>query len=251
MTLRSAEARRPRHPRILACLAALHLASSGVGAAPPVPKGDAATLPARQRLEGLVAQVKAAQKAVKSLEADFRQHRESAFLMLPQDSRGVITFAAPDRVRWEYQEPRAISLVIAGDEMTTWFHDLKRVEKVKIGRYSNQVLKYLNASSSLDSLLTYFTVNLRVAAGADPYRLDLEPRFQRVAKRLRSMSLWIDRQLLLPTRVRYVEGDGDLTEYRFENIRLNAVVPEARFRLDLPPDVEVRVLDLERGTASP
>jgi outer membrane lipoprotein carrier protein len=204
------------------------------------------------RLAALVDRVKAEQQKVRQLEAEFVQHRESAFLMLPQDSRGVFSYVAPDRVRWEYLEPKAISLLITGEEMTTWFHDLKRVDRMKIGRYSNQVLKYLNASSSLDTLLRYFTVTLSYSPRPDePFRLELAPRYQRVAKRLRGMTLWIDRRLFLPTRVRYVEGDGDVTEYRFEKIRVNATLPPSRFELELPADVEVRTLDLERGMGAP
>ena len=147
---------------------------------------------------------------------------------------------------------KAISLVITGEEMTTWFHDLKRVDRMKIGRYSNQVFKYLNASGSLDTLLRYFTVTLSFTPRqAEPFKLELSPRYQRVAKRLRGMTLWIDRSLFLPTRVRYVEGDGDVTEYRFEKIRINATLPPSRFELDLPADVEVRVLDFERGLSAP
>lgn len=238
--------------------AILGLGASSLAAAGKPAEGAAAVDPAdpklmpEARLAALVARVKVEQQKLRSLEAEFVQHKESAFLMLPQDSRGVFSFVAPDRVRWEYLEPKAISLVITGEEMTTWFHDLKRVDRMKIGRYSNQVLKYLNASSSLDTLLRYFTVNLTYSPRQEePFRLDLAPRYQRVAKRLRGMSLWIDRKIFLPSRVRYVEGDGDITEYRFEKIRINTPLPSDRFELALPAGVEVRVLDLERGMATP
>lgn len=240
-----------RHPpSLLLCALGLALALPA-GAAAPRDPSDPGLLP-RERLEVLVERVKAEQQGLRSLEAEFSQHKESAFLMLPQDSRGVFSFVAPDQVRWEYLAPRKISLVISGEEMTTWFHDLNRVDRMKIGRYSNQVLKYLNASSSLDTLLRYFSVDLHYAAtGPEPYRLELSPRYQRVAKKVREMTLWVDRHLFLPTRVRYVEGDGDVTEYRFERIRVNGAVPGERFTLDLPPGVEVRTLDLERGFAAP
>ena len=64
------------------------------------------------------------------------------------------------------------------------------------------------------------------------------------------MSLWIDRKLFLPVRVRYVEANGDTTEYRFENLRRNGEIPSTRFELAIPPDVEVRVVDLDRGRDS-
>lgn len=233
----------------LAWVFALVLALPAAGTTLPDPAAPG--LPPHDRLAALVERVKGEQQRLHSLEAEFEQHKESAFLALPQDSRGVFSFVAPDQVRWEYLAPRQISLVISGEEMTTWFHDLNRVDRMKIGRYSNQVLKYLNASSSLDTLLRYFSVDLHyTATGNEPYRLELSPRYQRVAKRVRAMTLWIDRTLFLPTRVRYVEGDGDVTEYRFQRLRVNGTVPEHRFTLDLPASVEVRILDLDRGFAA-
>ncbi len=61
------------------------------------------------------------------------------------------------------------------------------------------------------------------------------------------MSLWIDRTLFLPVRVRYVEANGDTTEYRFDRLRLNGDIPPARFELAIPQEVEIRVVDLDRG----
>ena len=62
------------------------------------------------------------------------------------------------------------------------------------------------------------------------------------------MTLWIDRRLFLPVRVRYVEPSGDVTEYRLDDVRINLDLPEDRFVLELPPDVEVHEIDLERGS---
>ncbi len=62
------------------------------------------------------------------------------------------------------------------------------------------------------------------------------------------MSLWIDRDLFLPVRVRYVEANGDTTEYRFDHLRLNGEISRTRFELAIPPEVEIREVDLDRGS---
>jgi outer membrane lipoprotein-sorting protein len=149
-------------------------------------------------------------------------------------------------VRWDYLAPRPLSLVIAGKQMTTWYRDLKSAERLDVGRYSSQVLRYLGAGGSLDTLLQYFTVKGTMPKGGEPYRLDLVPRYPRIAKRLSGMTLWIDPHSFLPIEVHYREPDGDATEYRFSNLRVNAALPAERFELALPSDVEVRVLGAER-----
>lgn len=200
-----------------------------------------------ERVQALIGRVKAEQAKIRTLEARFTQRQESSLLVEPDVSQGVFSYEAPDAVRWEYTSPKPISVVIDGEEMTTWYRDLGRAERLKVGRYSNQVLKYLGASGSFDTLLDYFRVRVAFPERpTDAYRLELIPRYDRIARRLSSMVVWIDQKRYLPVRMRYVAGDGDVTEYEFRDLRVNARIPADRFDLDLPPGVEVREIDLAR-----
>jgi outer membrane lipoprotein carrier protein len=203
-----------------------------------------------ERLEALLDLVRATHSELVTLEADFVQLKESGMLLEPSKSRGVFSYAAPDRVRWEYSTPDPISLVIAGDEMTTWYKDLERAELAEVGGHSDNILRYMGASTSIDKLLEYFTVTLSIpGVSSEPFRLLLEPRFGRVAKRVRELKVWIDGERYLPLRLRYVEGDGDVTEYHFENLRVNEDLPEDRFVLDLPQEIDRQLVQLEARAA--
>ncbi len=46
----------------------------------------------------------------------------------------------------------------------------------------------------------------------------------------------------MPVGLRYVEPGGDVTEYRFLDIEINAQMPADRFELDLPAGVKRREL---------
>jgi outer membrane lipoprotein-sorting protein len=230
---------------LLALAPATSVSSPGAEIAPDP---DGAGLSASQRLEALLDRVKYEQARLRTLEAAFVQEKASEFLAAPETSHGTLSFARPDRVRWEYLAPKPISLVIANDLMLTWYRDLGRAERVRVGRVSTQVFRYLDASGSLESLLRYFSARVSFPASAsEPYRIELAPRFARVAKRLSAMTLWVDRTLFLPVRVRYVEPNGDTTEYRLESVRTNLDLPADRFRLELPQGVEVREIDLDGG----
>ena len=135
-----------------------------------------------------------------------------------------------------------------GEQMTTWYRDLKRADLVKVGRYSNQVLKYLGASGNMQTLLDYFTVKLAMPEKkGNPYRLELIPRYPRIARRLESMTIWIDPELFFPTRMKYVEADGDTTDYELSDLKKNPPIPAERFVLQLPKEVQTRTIDLGEG----
>ena len=238
--------------RILLLLLVLPLsAQAGDADSDRLPDPRAVDLSPSQRLEELLERVRYEHTRLETLEADFVQYKESSMLVEVSESTGVFSYAAPDKVRWEYLSPNPISLLIAGDEMTTWYQDLGQAEKTKVGRHSERVMEYLGAGSSMDTLLEYFAARLAVPEDpAAPYRVELTPRFARIARRLEEMSLWIDSEHFMPVRLRYVEPDGDVTDYRFENLRINGELPDDRFLLELPSDTDVRVIDLERRTAS-
>lgn len=211
------------------------------------PDPRAPGLSGTQRLAALMERVRLQQQELKTVEARFVQKKESSLLVKAEESTGTFDYAAPNRVRWEYTSPNPISVVIDGGEMTTWYRDLKRAERLKIGRYSNQVLKYMGASGSMQQLLEYFQITLKVPKDkGDPYELDLAPKMARIAKRVKAMTVWVDPDTFFPSRLRYVEGNGDTTEYQFKDVKLNAPIPGDRFVLKIPQGVETRVLDLDQ-----
>jgi outer membrane lipoprotein carrier protein len=211
----------------------------------PIPDPMAPGLSGAERLQALLDRVKLQHQQVRTIEAAFVQHRESSMLVAPEESTGTFSYAAPDRVRWEYKAPKPITVVIRGSEMTTWYRDLKRAETLKIGRYSSQVFKLLGASGSMDTLLDYFTVELTLPKQkGDPYRLKLLPRYERTKKRIQSMRVDIDSERFFPCHIEYQEADGDVTAYDFKDFQWNPPLPPDRFALQLPPGVENRVLDV-------
>ncbi len=204
------------------------------------------TLSHTERLQALADRMRAAHETLETLEADFSQVKQSALLLEPDRSEGEFSYAAPDRVRWEYSLPQPVSLVIAGRLMTTWYRDIAKAERAQVGEQSDRVFRYLGAGTSLDALLKYFRVSMHLSPNRDdPLRLELSPRFERVARRIQGIDLWLHPTLFLPVRLKYVEGDGDVTEYEFRNLRINVGIPDDRFELDLPRNVEVREVRFE------
>lgn len=54
----------------------------------------------------------------------------------------------------------------------------------------------------------------------------------------REIDLWIDTELWVPVRQRFVEPNQSVIELSFDDIRINAKINDSLFKIDLPPDVE-------------
>lgn len=226
------------------CLSILVLPPSPAeGASGPDPRAQG--LSGTERVHALLERVREEQAEIVALKADFVQRRESELLLEPEESRGRFAFLRPDRVLWEYRSPVPMRVLVSDDEMTTWYEALDKVEILEVGRYSDRILEYLGATNSLDLLQKYFDVTVSFPDDVrDPYRLELSPRSRRVEKRLAGMTLWLDPELFVPRRIRYLEADGDVTEYEFHDIEVNPPIPASHFELHLPPGVEMRRVTL-------
>ncbi|MEE8523839.1 MAG: tryptophan 7-halogenase [Thermoanaerobaculia bacterium] len=233
---------------VLILLACCGFAAGALSAREPLPDPDAEGLTLSERFEALMARAEHQQTGLVTLEARFVQRKQSSMLLQPEESRGTLAYRAPDRVRWDFTSPTATTIIVGDQEMLTWYRDLGSAERRHVGDSADRILQLLGPGASLATLRRYFDITAAFPSGAtEPYRLDLTPRMRRIERRLRSMTLALDRELFVPIYVRIEEGSGDITELRFQDLRINGEIPAERFELELPEDVEVRVVGPNGG----
>ncbi len=226
-----------------ALLVAALLVASPLLAQEPLPPG----LHGEEKLAALVQRVSQVQASLTTLKATFEQRRTSKLLAEPSVSRGTFYYQAPDSVRWEYDSPRPMTVLLAGGVAITYRPAEKRAERVEVGRAQRRVFRFISAAEPLDKLRAYFSFTFRDAGGASDYELELRPTAHVIKKRLKQLDIGIDRRTLLPVRVAYQETDGDATAYTFSKVETNTPLSAGLFNLTLPADVKVVSLKLGSG----
>lgn len=192
-------------------------------------------------LERVVNEVSKRQKSVNSLQATFKQEKILGLLAQPEVSTGSFFYEKPNRVLWNYADPKPVTIAINNGKMTTYYPQLNKAETLEVSKYQDRIFKYMGATSALDDLANYFDFTFTDRAG-DPYRLDLKPNNKLVARRVKSITIWIDRSTYITSKFEYVEKDGDVTRYEFNNIKINSPIPAEKFTLKLPPNTRVEQL---------
>ena len=209
-----------------------------------LPDPDAPGLAGAERVEALLARAEYEQGRLRSMKARFVQLQEGPLLLEPEESRGTLYFLAPERVRWDFEPPADTTVILAHGEMLTWYRALGEVERRSLESGAGErVQKLLGAVPSLAELERYF--ELRVTFPADPaapFRLDLDPRSARVARRIRSVQLELHREFYVPVFVRYEEAGGGVTEIRFHEFERDVELEEELFAPELPPEVVERTV---------
>lgn len=191
------------------------------------------------KLAALVQRVTRVQASTATLQARFEQKKTSRLLAEPTVSRGRFYYKNPDQVRWEYETPRPMTVVLADGVAITYRPAEKRAERVEVGRIQRRVFRFVGAAEPLDRLKQNFSFTFRDPGEGGNYTLVLAPTSHLLKKRLRQVELEIDRTRMMPVAVSYVEADGDFTAYRFSDIVVNQPLEDGLFSLSLPADVQV------------
>ena len=226
----------------LFCGCLVTLAVAGPPSRPPIE-----SLEGSAKLDALIARVVEQQQALRSLRADFVQHKTSLLLLEAVESSGEFLFQAPDKVRWDYLRPDPMVVVFADDTVTTFLPQQARAERVRVSDKQQRFVRVLAGTQPLDDLTSYFGLTLADPGGQAHYRLTLRPVGNTLKKNLRSVEIEIDRTLFLPVVIEYNEADGDTTRYEFKDLVLNPVIDASRFRLDLGADIRLQTIDASAG----
>jgi len=224
------------------------LVLGSLSAAAPAPKTVSIDdLEGSAKLDALIERVVERQHALRTLEAEFVQLKESALLLEAVESTGVFLFRAPDLVRWDYRQPDAMVVLFAEDTVTTYHPTQARAERIKVSGKQRRFVRVLAGTQPLDDLTSHFSITLADPGGRAHYRLTLRPMGNMLSKKLRSVEIEVDREMLLPVVIEYNEADGDSTRYEFTKMVINPVIDDSRFHLELGADVKLQTLDASAG----
>ncbi|MFC2144440.1 outer membrane lipoprotein carrier protein LolA [Acidobacteriota bacterium] len=217
-------------------------------AAGPAPKAVSIDdLEGGAKLDALIERVVDRQRALRTLEAEFVQLKESSLLLEAVESTGVFLFRAPDLVRWDYRQPDSMVVLFAEDTVTTYHPAQARAEKIKVSNKQRRFVRVLAGTQPLDDLTSHFSITLADPGGRAHYRLTLRPVGNMLSKKLQTVEIEVDRELFLPVVIEYNEADGDSTRYEFKKMVINPEIDDSRFDLELGAGVKLETLDASAG----
>jgi outer membrane lipoprotein carrier protein len=175
-----------------------------------------------------------------TLIAYFVEKKRLQLLADDQVQTGTFYYSKPSSFMWEYSKPDDKVILISSEQLLIYYPQLKKAEEIDISRYSKRILRFFGLGQPTAELRKYYELTLAEdPAMPDTYLLLLDPRKRRVQKRLDSIRIWIDREMMVPRQIEYVEVDGDSTRFTFRNLEINSNISPAKYVINIPPDVEI------------
>lgn len=168
----------------------------------------------------------------KTFQADFEQSTFDQNGRLSQQMRGFVVIQRPGRFRWDYQSPYEQEIIADGHKV--WFYDIDLEQvtvKLQAQTLGNTPGELLSRGGALAENFTIEEAPSR--DGLNWY--NLKPKapdssFER-------LSLAMSGGVL--ARMELLDSFGQLTELRFENVRVDQPVDGALFQFAAPAGIDV------------
>lgn len=182
----------------------------------------------------ILRQLARVQGEMQDFTADLTQEKRISFLREKIISHGVIEFKRPNKVRIELFDPDPSLMVVDGNSLWLYFKRERVAQRYHVG--NNPMLKkYLMI---LDNPLEGDWGKLTsIRKEGDFVVLDVIPG--EAEGIFSKITLWLSTQNWLIKKLALYEKSGDLTILSYENIQVNRGIPDSRFKVDLPGDVEI------------
>lgn len=171
----------------------------------------------------------AAQESTRTIDARFVQTKHLALLDEPLVSTGRFRFRRPDRMRIDVEKPRALTIVVAGDQLTVPGMP-ERERRAMAGSPMAGMFREIGAlfAGQLAKPPPGFAMDARAADGGVEVRLtptaaEYQQLFQRIALRFHGRDLTLQ-------AMRLDEALGDRLEIELRDVQRNVELPDDAFQ---------------------
>lgn len=182
-----------------------------------------------QQQAQIIQKIQTATGGVRTIQCDFHQTKKMKMLRNEMRSDGVMYFARPGKLRWQYKSPYAYTFVLNGGKVSikssAGTQHIDTQQNKMFRQISNIILNSVTGANLKSN--TDFTVELWRENGH--YAAKLLPRKKELKALYQYIKVTFNTQLSMVESVTMVEKNGDQTVITMKNVKLNQSVSESVF----------------------
>lgn len=194
-----------------------------------------------QAVEDLVAKVDARYASVLDFEADFIQETRIEGFDTPLRSSGKVFIKKPGLLRWDYREPSVEQIFVDGDRLQMYVPEHKQVVRGSLTKLAatKAPLQLLQGAGKLEEhfLVKPADNNQRGEGGLPLLKLIPKQHDPRHPSPVSHLVSEIHPETYFIQAVSLYEVSGNVSTFRFTNVKSNKGLPAAVFKIKVPNDV--------------
>ena len=171
---------------------------------------------------------KAAQ-TMTSMQCDFSQTKSMKLLSKEMQSKGIMYFKQPDKLRWQYTSPYDYTFIMNGDKVT--MKSAKSTQNINVqgNKMFRQITKIILNSITGSGLKSATDFQVEIYKTDNSYFAKLYPKKKELKQIYSVIEIYFNQSLTMVNGVKMMEKTGDVTSVKLQNVKYNQSINESTF----------------------
>jgi outer membrane lipoprotein-sorting protein len=194
-------------------------------------------------LDSILRQLDHEAKSFHSLTANIEQTKVTVAVNDKSTETGQIAVRRDEKMRIEFTQPDARTILLTGNDLYVYNPKIKRVEEYDLGKHRVLVDQFLllGFGTSGSELQKGYLVTLLGEESLDNHqvvKLELTPKSEEVRNQIAKVHIWIDESTWLAAQQQFFEtGGGDYFIIHYTNVVKNPNLTDDHFKPRWPKGV--------------
>ena len=164
----------------------------------------------------VLAKMEKSSNALRTLQCDFVQSKRMKLLSKEMQSKGVLYFVKPDKIRWQYTTPYDYTFIMNGDKV--------QIKSAK----STIILNTVTGGGIMNS--ADFDVTLYKQG--DVYFAKMLPKKKEVKQVYAAIEVYFNPTLTMVESIKMIEKSGEYTTVKLLSPKVNTTINESVFKVN-------------------
>lgn len=180
----------------------------------------------------IIKKVESASQTMKSMQCDFTQTKTMKLLKKDMQSKGVMFFQRPDRLRWQYIAPYDYTFILDGDKVHLRSQRSSQQINVQQNKVFRQITSIILNSITAGSLKSNADFSVELYKQDTSYYARLLPKKKELKQIYRWIEIYFNPRLTMVSSVKMLEKTGDLTTVKLQNVKTNIKIDAQQFKVN-------------------
>ena len=177
----------------------------------------------------IIEKVNKASSSTTSLECEFTQTKSMKLLSKEMQSKGIMYFKQPNKLRWQYTSPYDYTFILNGDKVKLKSTKSTKDIDVQGNKMFRQITGIILNSITGGGLKNSSDFTVEVYQSGNLYFAKLYPKKKELKQIYNVIEIHFTPGLTMVSSVKMVEKTGDTTLVNLNNVKTNKPIDEKRF----------------------
>jgi outer membrane lipoprotein-sorting protein len=180
----------------------------------------------------IVEKIDKASSAMKTMQCDFTQTKRMKMLSKDMQSKGVMYFKRPDKLRWQYTSPYDYTFIMNGDKVQ--IKSMKSTKNIDVqqNKMFRQITSIILNSITGGGLKSAADFTVEVYKDNQTYFARLYPKKKELKQVYEVIEIYFNESLTMVSGVKMKEKTGDVTTVKLNNVKINPAINDSTFSID-------------------